>query len=279
MLINKLCAKLWTRRSRPAPESHDGPDINLYRLISSCQSGSVSESDQDQLLRLVICGNYKIKSLWVKLRRRVAYEVGTLYLGNPTMIEITRGQLMKCCSAVIRDRVMGCIESFDLNRLTSTADQDVLKLISAFITQSLHYRSIINDIGLELSQDKAKRPESLTNELYGCVDCAPNPEQATIRSDIVYRVIIEDKGLYLARNQMKLDAFIHESLADQNPRSAKARQQKTRLKAFIMERWQLDEPDALLVVEFIEIWIQDGALLPSGEPDQKKQPRLSRPIS
>lgn len=279
MLINKLCANLWTRRAKPTFRSQDGPEINLYRLISSCQSGSITEADKDQLLRRVICENYKIKQLWVKLRRRLTYEVGTFYLGNPTMIEITRGQLMKCCSAVIRDRVMVCIQSFDLNRLTSTADQDVLKLISAFITNSLHYRAIIHDIGLEVSQDKAKHPEISFDELYGCADCAPNPEQATIRSDIVHRIIIHDKALYLARNQTKLDAFIHESLADQNSRSARARQQKTRLKAFITQRWHLDEVDALLVVEFIELWLQDGSLRPSGEPDPKKSTDLSRPIS
>lgn len=104
------------------------------------------------------------------------------------------------------------------------------------------------------------------------IDDEPNPEQITIIQDIIQKILITEKGLAQAkaRKHSKIDAYIMEVITRQVPRSQKARQQKRRLKAFFKEKWEIEDPLAVLLINFMESWLEEGKLSLDGEPRFEK---------
>jgi len=256
MNLDKVCSEYWGK-DRSDQEIAAGLDS----LIKCYQADALSQGDAQNLLKRITCKNGKIRKIWADAKRFIYHHIFLFYQqADKEIAQSSRRQLTECCGAVLNQGVERCLRAFDIKRAETGDNNRILTLLSGFIAQSVHYKQVIRDIGLDYCRHEMEiclserisdgnEDEDIEAETFVCDSLSP--EQTTILEDFFEKVI-----QYLKENAalINVGAFVSECITGQSHKSDKARQQKTRFKKHLKSHYaELDDPTAEYVIEKIEI--------------------------
>jgi hypothetical protein len=264
MNLDKICSEYWKKKDGSDPDD----SVDFHSLIQRYQTDNLLPVDAQNLLHRVICKNGKIRKVWADAKRFIYNHIFLFYKNaDKEIAESSRRQLTECCGAVLNQGVERCLKAFDIKRVETCDNQNILTLLSGFIAQSIYYHQVIRDIGLGyfrhemeicLSEliPEGREDEDIEAETF--VSDSLSSEQKIILEDFFEKII-----QYIKANAtlINVGAFVSECITGQSHKSDKARQQKTRLKKHLKSRYtELDDATADYIIEKIEILLFEKKL-------------------
>ncbi len=258
MNLDTFCSEYRIKKSSSPPEN-DTHDADIHLLIEKYQADTLRYDEKQKFLKRVICQNSKIRKVWTEVKKFIIYRMNSFYFGNKEMAERSAKQMMECCSVILQQSAENCLKKFDIRRSSVRDNQNIFALLSGFIAQSVHYRKVLKEIGLEnlnnqieiASIDRSGSEYDDAPEIC-IVSNEDSPEQKAILNDLVEKIMASFNA---SPKSVKFSDFVNESISRQSFLSDKARQQKKRLRDFLKKQWDLDDyfTDDIIekIIEFI----------------------------
>lgn len=250
MNLDDYCAKYWKTDHRD--ENAD----NLFVRIKSYQAKTLSDVEVQELVRYILCSNGKIRRIWNVVKKIILKETVSFYRQQKDRAIVFQ-QLNACCSEVIKMKVEKCLSKCDLNRLENQTNTDTLRLISGFISDSVHKQNVLKELGIDYISRQTTVDRMIDSDEFQRSE--PNPELLVMLEHTFEKIILKEKGFQIAQAHLTLTDFINESRTRQT-KSARARQQKKRLKNFFKDKWELDDLLAAYLTEKIEYLLGENKI-------------------
>ncbi len=265
MSLNKFCADYW-KQDKFHTKNQPCNEIDLFSLLKSHQSGELSQEASETLMRYVLCKNGKVRRLWREICRYINNQFVFSYYQDPEAVQERIKQTKDYCVCIFKYEVEKCLKGFDLTRPDPLTNENVMKLLSGYISQSLHFRDLIQiltgDIIKDDNQERVGVDPDHIPDSHQSADDAFVRQETLGRAKQDYKLLIEKAR----QKRRKIDAFIKESRAGLKRKSNLARQQKRRLKKFI-ESNPPDNPETEIknispdyIVDAIESWLEKGEI-------------------
>lgn len=243
MNLDTFCSEYRIKKSSPPENDTHDPDIHL--LIENYQADTLRYDEKQKFLKRVICQNSKIRKVWTEVKKFIIYRMNSFYFGNKEMAESSAKQMMECCSVILQQSAENCLKKFDIRRSSVRDNQNIFALLSGFISQSVHYRKVVKDIGLENLNnqieisviDRIGSEDDETPEIC-IVSNEASPEREAILNDLLKKIMADFES---SPRRVRFSDFVNESISRQDILSDKARQQKKRLRDFLKKQWDLDD--------------------------------------
>ncbi|MCP3940642.1 MAG: hypothetical protein GY710_04060, partial [Desulfobacteraceae bacterium] len=141
MNLNMFCHDYW-KQERKKEKSDDCGRIDLCTLIRNCKSGKISQEDKNALFQCVICRNSKLRKVWNQICRFIISFCVYTHYKSSCQAEEDIDRMKYYAFHYIEWEVEKCIQKFNPELLDCPDNKNALKLLSKYISNSLHYRII-----------------------------------------------------------------------------------------------------------------------------------------
>jgi|GEM_PF-3207816 len=244
MTLNEFCKDSWIKtedRYYVSKHCYEN-EIDLYSAIARWQDKKLSPSENDKLVKCLICGVFANRRIWREVREKLLRFCRTRYDWEDGLSE---------CFQILVERNLFYLSSFDLKKVECRDNENVMKLLSGYIAGCLYPREILRIFfGMqfgEIGDDKQAEPsipddpaflEKISDDMFSLF------EKACVHSPMY--------------------AFIHESVINRKYRSEVSRRQKSNLKKYIgkclteKEHPILDPFHAGMITDYIEESLAEG---------------------
>jgi hypothetical protein len=246
MTLNEFCKDSWI-------ETEDGyyvskhcckEKIDLYSAIAQWQNKKLSPSENDTLVKCLICGVFANRRIWREVKEKLLFICPTRYDWENGVSE---------CFQILVERNLFYLLSFDLEKVRDRDNENVMKLLSVYIARCLYPREILR-IYL------GRKFEEIGDEY----DLLPG-SVLIIKPEILEKISADMFSMFeKACVQSPMYVFIHESVINRKYRSDTSRRQKSNLKKYIAqcltekEHQILDPSHAGMITDYIEECLADG---------------------
>jgi hypothetical protein len=244
MKLEKFCQDSWIVKKGKLRESLHCDQTDLYDAIRKYQQNTISDKDSENLLKCAMCGVGKVQKVWKMLKIFLLSSVmGSYFMRSSGK----RDEFFDDCFNEMVVAVLNCIKKFDLDRLEDIDNLTVMRQLSGYIAQCLHFGNIY--------EAKIKSDLKETDEIDEDIETDEQMELDIISRSDLEKILgnIKEKG-------PKINDFINESKSGMSVKSDRARKQKKRLMTYLETHRNLSPSEAKDTVNAIQKLLENGMI-------------------
>jgi|GEM_PF-5197990 len=245
MKLEKFCQDSWIIKKGNMRESLHCEQTALYEAIRKYQQNTISDKESENLLKCAMCGVGKVQKVWKMLKVFLLSSVmGSYFMRYAGK----RDEFLDDCFNEMVIVVLNCLKKFDLDCLEDIDNLTVMRQLSGYIAQSLHFGNIY--------EAKIKSDLKETDEIDENIE---TDEQ--IERDIISRSDLEKIFGSIKEKGPKIDDFVNEIKSGMPVKSDRARKQKKRLMTYLETHGKRSPSDAKHAVNMIEKLLENGVIV------------------
>ncbi len=244
MNLEKFCQDSWIIKKGKLRESLHCDQPDLYAAIEKYQQNTISDKESEYLLKCVMCGAGRVQKVWKMLKTFLLSSVmGSYFMRYAGK----RDDFLDDCFNEMVIVVLNCLKNFDLNRLEDIDNLTVMRQLSGYIAQSLHFGNIY--------EAKIKSDLKETDEIDEDIETDGQMELDIISRSDLKKILgnVKEKG-------PKIEDFVNESKSGMSVKSDRARKQKKRLMTYLEMHRNLSPSEAKDTVNAIQNLLERGII-------------------